>query len=83
MEYIDIENGITNISKSKNEQDVFIDELRYKLNNIQNETEIRNIYHTIANGMYQGNSPITMSSNGSENNSDVEMIPRNIKKKPT
>jgi hypothetical protein len=91
MECIDIENGITNISKNKKisnrEQEFFIDELRNRLNNIQNATETRtdngNIYRIIANGMYQGNSPITMSSNGSENTSDVEMISRNIKKKPT
>jgi hypothetical protein len=66
-----------------NDIDTFTNELRRKLNNINNDTDIDGsiddneyVNHITKSGMYQGNSPLTMSSNGSINNSDVEIIPR-------
>jgi hypothetical protein len=61
--------------------DLFTTELSRKLNNINNHTDIQidddtdYMSHIAKNGMYHGNSPLTMSSNGSGNNSDIETIP--------
>lgn len=57
--------------------DEFAVELLNKLNNIDICVDDDNEYMNRVeyNGMYQGNSPLTMSSNQTQNNSDIEIIP--------
>lgn len=73
-----------NIHKTKTKKNIsknttFAHELHDKLSNINNDIYIDDdneyMNHIANNGMYQGNSPLTMSSNGSVNNSDTEIIP--------